>query len=88
MVSWQQDAAAILNALPHRIHEVMDRYVAATPDRTALIDDKATLTYREAPRGDNSVGTLFRASRPESSTATAKCSRTARLASCTSAGRT
>ena len=58
-MSWQQAAAEIVNALPHRIHEVMDRYVAATPDRTALIDDKARLTYREAPRSDNSVGTLI-----------------------------
>jgi long-chain acyl-CoA synthetase len=59
LVSWQQAAAEIVNALPHRIHEVMDRYVAASPDRTALIDDKARLTYREAPRSDNSVGTLI-----------------------------
>ena len=36
--------------LPQRIHEVMDRYVAATPDRTALIDDGAALTYRELDR--------------------------------------
>jgi len=53
LVSWQQAAAEILNALPHRIHEVMDPYIAATPDRTALIDDKSTLTYREL---DRSVG--------------------------------
>ena len=59
LVCWQQAAAEIVNALPHRIHEVMDRYVAASPDRTALIDDKARLTHREAPRSDNSVGTLI-----------------------------
>ena len=34
-------------ALPNRIHEVMNPYVSATPDRLALIDDKATLTYRD-----------------------------------------
>jgi long-chain acyl-CoA synthetase len=49
-VSWQQDAAAIVRALPKRIHQVMDPYVASTPDRLALIDDNATLTYRELDR--------------------------------------
>ncbi len=46
----QQRAVEIVNMLPHRIHEVMDPYVAASPDRTALIDDNATLTYRELDR--------------------------------------
>jgi acyl-CoA synthetase (AMP-forming)/AMP-acid ligase II len=50
LVSWQQDAAAIVRALPKRIHQVMDPYVASTPDRLALIDDNATLTYRELDR--------------------------------------
>src|SRR6516164_6614565 len=49
-MSWQQVAAEILKALPNRIHEVMDPYVAATPDRPALIGDNATLTYRELDR--------------------------------------
>ena len=49
-MSWQQDAAAIVRALPKRIHQVMDPYVASTPDRLALIDDNATLTYRELDR--------------------------------------
>ncbi len=49
-MSWQQAAAEIMNGLPHRIHEVMDPYVAASPDRPALIDDNATLTYRELDR--------------------------------------
>ncbi len=58
-MSWQQAAAEILNVLPHRIHEVMDPYVAATPDRTALIDDKASLTYRELDRAvDGTVDAL------------------------------
>ena len=39
-----------MNTLPHRIHEVMDAHVVASPDRTALIDDNATLTYRELDR--------------------------------------
>jgi acyl-CoA synthetase (AMP-forming)/AMP-acid ligase II len=46
-MSWQQAAAEIVEMLPHRIHQVMDAYVAATPDRIALIDDKSRLTYRE-----------------------------------------
>jgi long-chain acyl-CoA synthetase len=50
LVSWRQAAAEILNELPNRVHEVMDPHVAATPDRAALIDDNATLTYRELDR--------------------------------------
>jgi long-chain acyl-CoA synthetase len=50
LVSWQQAGAEIVNTLPHRLHEVMDPHVAASPDRTALIDDKARLTYREFDR--------------------------------------
>src|SRR5882672_2721302 len=61
LVSWQQAAAEILNALPHRIHEVMDPYIAATPDRTALIDDKSTLTYRELDRSVGATADALRA---------------------------
>ena len=60
-MSWQQAAAEILNGLPHRIHEVMDRYVAATPDRTALIDDKTRLTYRELDRAVGATVDALRA---------------------------
>ena len=49
-MSWQQAGAEIVNTLPHRLHEVMDPHVAASPDRTALIDDKDRLTYREFDR--------------------------------------
>jgi len=49
-VGKQQRAVEIVNDLPHRLHEVMDPYVVASPDRTALIDDRATLTYRELDR--------------------------------------
>jgi len=58
-VSWRE--AEILNGLPHRIHEVMDPYVAATPDRTALIDDKARLTYRELDRAVGRTADALRA---------------------------
>jgi long-chain acyl-CoA synthetase len=50
LVSWQEAAAGILDELPNRVHEVIDPHVAATPDRVALIDDNATLTYRELDR--------------------------------------
>jgi long-chain acyl-CoA synthetase len=43
-------ATSILDGLPNRIHQVMDRYAAATPDRVALIDDGAAMTYRELDR--------------------------------------
>jgi long-chain acyl-CoA synthetase len=59
-VSWQQDAAAIVRALPKRIHQVMDPYVASTPDRPALIDDNATLTYRELDRAVGDMADALR----------------------------
>jgi long-chain acyl-CoA synthetase len=61
LVSWQPAAAEILNLLPRRIHEVMNPYVAATPDRTALIDDSATLTYRELDRAVGATADALRA---------------------------
>ena len=59
-MSWQQAAAEVLNLLPNRIHEVMDPYVAATPDRTALTDDNTTLTYRELDRVVGSAADALR----------------------------
>jgi long-chain acyl-CoA synthetase len=61
LVSWKRAAAEILNVLPNRIHEVMDAHVAASPDRTALIDDNATLTYRELDRAVGSAVVALRA---------------------------
>jgi acyl-CoA synthetase (AMP-forming)/AMP-acid ligase II len=48
----ERDAAAaeILEALPNRIHQVIDRHVAATPDSVALVEDGETLTYRQFDR--------------------------------------
>ena len=60
-MSWQQAAAEIVNTLPHRIHEVMDAHVVASPDRTALIDDKASLTYRELDRAVGDAADALRA---------------------------
>src|ERR1700676_5153887 len=39
----------------------MDRHVAATPDRVALIDDSATLTYRELDRAVRGTADALRA---------------------------
>jgi long-chain acyl-CoA synthetase len=61
LVSWEQAAAEILNLLPNRIHEVMDAHVTASPNRTALIDDNATLTYRELDRAVGSTVVALRA---------------------------
>ena len=54
-------AAGILATLPDRIHEVIDRHVAATPDRTALIDDGGSLTYRELDRAIGGTADALRA---------------------------
>ena len=40
-------AADILQGLPRRIHEVIDRHAIETPDRLALIEDGAAMSYRE-----------------------------------------
>src|SRR5271169_2633841 len=61
LASWREAAAEIVKVLPNRIHEVMDPYVAATPDRMALIDDKATLTYRELDRAVQGTADALRA---------------------------
>jgi long-chain acyl-CoA synthetase len=61
LASWQQAVAEILKVLPKRIHEVMDPHVAATPDLTALIDDNATLTYRELDRAVKGATDALRA---------------------------
>jgi acyl-CoA synthetase (AMP-forming)/AMP-acid ligase II len=60
VTGWQQDAAAILDVLPSRIHQVIDPFVAGTPDRTALIDDSATLTYRELDRAVGETANALR----------------------------
>ncbi|WP_454633825.1 class I adenylate-forming enzyme family protein [Bradyrhizobium cenepequi] len=54
-------AAEILASLPSRIHEVIDGHVAATPDRTALIDDAGSLTYRELDRAIRGTADALRA---------------------------
>ena len=61
MASWRQEAAEIVKALPKRIHEVMDPHIAATPERTALVDDRTTLTYRELDRAVQGTADALRA---------------------------
>jgi long-chain acyl-CoA synthetase len=57
----QAAAAAILKALPNRLHEVIDQPIAAGPDRVALIDDSASLTYRELDRAVSGTADALRA---------------------------
>lgn len=40
-------AAGMLEGLPNRFHQVIEPYVAATPDSLALVEDGDTLTYRQ-----------------------------------------
>ncbi|HMH62547.1 MAG TPA: AMP-binding protein, partial [Bradyrhizobium sp.] len=44
------DLAGIDAGLPSRIHEVIDRHVACSPDRIALIEDSTSWSYRELDR--------------------------------------
>lgn len=55
-----QMAVGSLEGLPNRIHEVMDQYVAETPDQPALIDDKMRLTYRELDQAVSDVAKALR----------------------------
>jgi long-chain acyl-CoA synthetase len=54
-------AADVLASLPARIHEVIDRHVAETPDRPALIEDGAGLSYRELDRALTQTAEALRA---------------------------
>jgi len=60
-VASKQAVQETLEGLPGRIHEVMDRHVAATPDRPALVDDGTTLTYRALDRSVRLVAETLRA---------------------------
>src|SRR5467141_2210926 len=44
------DLAGIAAGVPSRMHEIMDRHVACSPDRIALIEDGASWSYRELDR--------------------------------------
>jgi len=44
------DLSEIPAGLPGRIHEVADRHIAASPHRTALIENGASWTYKELDR--------------------------------------
>ncbi|MFL6790301.1 MAG: class I adenylate-forming enzyme family protein [Bradyrhizobium sp.] len=47
--------------MPNRLHEVIDQPIAAGPDRVALIDDSASLTYRELDRAVSGTADALRA---------------------------
>jgi acyl-CoA synthetase (AMP-forming)/AMP-acid ligase II len=52
------DLDTIVAGLPNRIHQVADSYVAKFPDRVALLEDGASLTYRELDRSKSVPGSL------------------------------
>jgi long-chain acyl-CoA synthetase len=41
------DLTGVAAGLPSRIHEIIDRHVACSPDRIALIEDGVSWSYRE-----------------------------------------
>lgn len=40
------DVAEVLEAIPHRLHQVVDRYVRETPDHPALVENDTIWSYR------------------------------------------
>lgn len=44
------DIAEVAASLPRRLHQVIDRHVAQTPGKLALVEDGAVWTYRELDR--------------------------------------
>jgi acyl-CoA synthetase (AMP-forming)/AMP-acid ligase II len=56
-------AADVLQGLPNRIHEVIDRHVKEIPDRVALIEDGKTLSYRELDTSVKQTADALRALR-------------------------
>jgi acyl-CoA synthetase (AMP-forming)/AMP-acid ligase II len=56
----QAAAAEILGSLPNRIHQVLERHVAAMPDSIALVEDDETLTYRQFDRAVSGTADALR----------------------------
>jgi acyl-CoA synthetase (AMP-forming)/AMP-acid ligase II len=56
----QETAAKILESLPNRIHEIFDRYVAATPDAIAVFGNDEKLTYRQFDRAVSGTADALR----------------------------
>ena len=54
------DVADILQDLPGRLHQTMDRAVAATPDHPALIEDSSTWSYRKLSESVQQVASALR----------------------------
>jgi acyl-CoA synthetase (AMP-forming)/AMP-acid ligase II len=54
------DLGEIAVGLPGRIHGVIDRHVAESPDRVALIEDGASWTYRDLDRSVVDVAAALR----------------------------
>src|SRR5712692_5324220 len=54
------DLAEIAAGLPDRIHQVVDRHVAESPDRIALIEDGASWSYRELDRSVTEIADILK----------------------------
>jgi len=54
------ELAEILVGLPERIHEVMDKHVAESPDRPALVEDGACWSYRDLNRSVAEIAEALR----------------------------
>jgi acyl-CoA synthetase (AMP-forming)/AMP-acid ligase II len=60
-LSEASDLAAIVAGLPRRIHEVTGPHVAQSPDRIALVEDGAALSYRVLDRSVAEMAGALRA---------------------------
>lgn len=54
------DVADIMNEMPDRLHQTMDRAVAATPDHPALVDGAVTWSYRQLSESVQQIGSSLR----------------------------
>src|SRR5580692_4520250 len=50
------DIAEMLARLPRRIHDIVDRYAAQTPDHPALVEDTVIWNYRELRDAVRKIG--------------------------------
>jgi long-chain acyl-CoA synthetase len=55
-----EHAVRVLSLLPQRIHQVIDRHAAHSPDRTALIDDQHAWSYAQLAQAVEDVATEFK----------------------------
>jgi long-chain acyl-CoA synthetase len=59
-LSEAKELAEIAAGLPSRIHQIIDRHVAESPDRIALVEDDRSWTYRELDRSVAEIAAALR----------------------------